>query len=164
MIYREALAHSFEHLIPLPANAFPHSQHIRGTNRAVFERALRWHRQAATTRATKCRQRARWCANRPAVVFPPSRFASQRIRAETGTPRPCHPIDRLLSRSVDWAESVREDDGLVAKHRRLSQTPTIIARASLPAHVSMFCNGLEMFVTLRDGGLICNGCDSRWEQ
>ena len=26
----------------------------------------------------------------------------------------------------------------------------------------MFCNGREMFVTLRDCRLICNGCDSWW--
>ena len=26
----------------------------------------------------------------------------------------------------------------------------------------MFCNGREMFVTLRDCRLICNGCDSCW--
>jgi hypothetical protein len=31
---------------------------------------------------------SRWCTNRPAVVFPLSRLACQRIRAETGMPRP----------------------------------------------------------------------------
>src|ERR1700735_835622 len=54
------------------------------------------------------------------------------------------------------------DDGLVAKHRRLSQTPAIVARASLPAHASMLCNGREMFVTLRRCRFVCNGCDSWW--
>ena len=33
------------------------------------------------------------------------------------------------------------DDCLVAKHRHLNQAPAIIARASLPIHASMLCNG-----------------------
>jgi hypothetical protein len=30
----------------------------------------------------------RWCPNKSEVVFPPSRFACQRLRAETGVPGP----------------------------------------------------------------------------
>ena len=39
-------------------------------------------------RQTELHLPPRWCVNRPAVVFSPSRFACQRIRAETGMPRP----------------------------------------------------------------------------
>jgi hypothetical protein len=54
------------------------------------------------------------------------------------------------------------DDSLVAKHRRFNQTSAIIARASLPTHASMLCNGLEMFVTLRGCRFTCNGCNPWW--
>jgi len=54
------------------------------------------------------------------------------------------------------------DDGLVAKHRCLNQTAAIIARASLPAHASMFCDSGEMRVALRGRRFTCNRCCSWW--
>jgi hypothetical protein len=60
---------------------------------AASHRAVRELKAAGQLAAnTKLRSskylNTRWCANRPVVVFPPSRFAFQRIRAETGMPRP----------------------------------------------------------------------------
>ena len=80
-------------------------------------------------------------------------------------PRACHPVEHVapdfrLGPLIGQNPGVKSsaDDGLVAKHRRLNQTPAIIARASLPAHASMLCDDREMFVTLRSCRFTCNGC------
>jgi hypothetical protein len=68
----------------------------------------------------------------------------------------CHPVEHVasdfrLGPLVGQSPCVKSsaDDGLVAKHCRLNQTPAIIARASLPAHAPVLRDGREMFVPLR---------------
>ena len=81
----------------------------------------------------------------------------------------CHPVqhiasDLCLSPLIGQNPRVKSsaDNGLIAKHRRLNQTPAIIARASLPAHASVLCNGREMFVALRGFCFTCNGRNPWW--
>jgi hypothetical protein len=63
---------------------------------------------SCTIAATEWTEYARWCANRPGVVFPP-RLACQRIRAETGMPRPVIWLSTLhpTFASVRWLDKVR---------------------------------------------------------
>src|SRR5579863_5238400 len=75
-----------------------------------------------------------------------------------------HSVDRLapdfcLCALVGQSPGVKSspDDGLVAKHRGFDQTPAVVARASLPAHASMLCDGPEVCVTLRGRRFNCNG-------
>jgi hypothetical protein len=111
----------------------------------------------------------RWHANRSAVVFPHSRFACQRIQGEDRHAETCHPIghiasDFCLGPLIGQSPCVKSsaDDGLVAKHRRLNQTPATMARVPLPAQASEQCDVHEIFVTLRGCRFACNVCYPRW--